>query len=148
MLKSCFFWKILPFLIQCGFGRGKQPAYCGKSSSKYFHDFILRILIYTESIKTKSRKRQVIHWFQRIFLRFSLYLASEVWQVLEDVLNLDKYFGDGDGDYVHVDEPLHVHVLSNHLHLFLIFLDYELSLIHIWRCRRSYLCRSRWSPYH
>ena len=25
---------------------------------------------------------------------------------------------------------------------------YELSLIHIWRCRRSYACRSRWSPYH
>ena len=24
----------------------------------------------------------------------------------------------------------------------------SLSLIHIWRCRRSYLCRSRWSPYH
>ena len=23
-----------------------------------------------------------------------------------------------------------------------------LSLIHIWRCRRSTLCRSRWSPYH
>ena len=25
---------------------------------------------------------------------------------------------------------------------------YYLSLIHIWRCRRSTLCRSRWSPYH
>ena len=25
---------------------------------------------------------------------------------------------------------------------------HELSLIHIWRCRRSTLCRSRWSPYH
>ena len=24
----------------------------------------------------------------------------------------------------------------------------KLSLIHIWRCRRSTLCRSRWSPYH
>ena len=24
----------------------------------------------------------------------------------------------------------------------------NLSLIHIWRCRRSTLCRSRWSPYH
>ena len=24
----------------------------------------------------------------------------------------------------------------------------ELSLIHIWRCRRDVLCRSRWSPYH
>ena len=23
-----------------------------------------------------------------------------------------------------------------------------LSLIHIWRCRRDYRCRSRWSPYH
>ena len=23
-----------------------------------------------------------------------------------------------------------------------------LSLIHIWRCRRAMLCRSRWSPYH
>ena len=61
MLKSCFFEKLLAFLIQCGFGRGKQPANCGKSSSKYFQGFILRILIYAESIKTKSRKRQVIH---------------------------------------------------------------------------------------
>ena len=26
--------------------------------------------------------------------------------------------------------------------------QYWLSLIHIWRCRRSYACRSRWSPYH
>ena len=26
--------------------------------------------------------------------------------------------------------------------------SYGLSLIHIWRCRRSYACRSRWSPYH
>ena len=24
----------------------------------------------------------------------------------------------------------------------------DLSLIHICRCRRSTLCRSRWSPYH
>ena len=24
----------------------------------------------------------------------------------------------------------------------------DLSLIHIWRCRRYSLCRSRWSPYH
>ena len=25
---------------------------------------------------------------------------------------------------------------------------WNLSLIHIWRCRRDVLCRSRWSPYH
>ena len=26
--------------------------------------------------------------------------------------------------------------------------DLDLSLIHIWRCRRLLTCRSRWSPYH
>ena len=26
--------------------------------------------------------------------------------------------------------------------------EYDLSLIHIWRCRRIERCRSRWSPYH
>ena len=69
MLKSCFFLKILVFLIQCGFGRGKGPVNCGKSSSKYFQNFILRILIYTESIKTKSRKRQMIQLFSTDFLK-------------------------------------------------------------------------------
>ena len=29
-----------------------------------------------------------------------------------------------------------------------ILVGHFLSLIHIWRCRRSTLCRSRWSPYH
>ena len=29
-----------------------------------------------------------------------------------------------------------------------IWTESVLSLIHIWRCRRSTLCRSRWSPYH
>ena len=52
MLKSCFFKKMLALLNECGFGRGKQAVNCGKSSSKYFQDFILRILIYTESSKT------------------------------------------------------------------------------------------------
>ena len=28
------------------------------------------------------------------------------------------------------------------------FQAYKLSLIHIWRCRRYAVCRSRWSPYH
>ena len=28
------------------------------------------------------------------------------------------------------------------------FQDQGLSLIHIWRCRRVTVCRSRWSPYH
>ena len=31
---------------------------------------------------------------------------------------------------------------------YFLFASMCLSLIHIWRCRRSTLCRSRWSPYH
>ena len=42
-------------------------------------------------------------------------------------MNLDKYYGDGDGYYVHVDEPPHVHVLRNQLLLSLIFLVHELG---------------------
>ena len=36
-----------------------------------------------------------------------------------------------------------LHNIANHLDMIC-----NLSLIHIWRCRRSTLCRSRWSPYH
>ena len=42
---------------------------------------------------------------------------------------------------IHEDESLKWHPLFRHG-------DWHLSLIHIWRCRRSTLCRSRWSPYH
>ena len=38
--------------------------------------------------------------------------------------------------------------LSVYLFVDLSLLAQKLSLIHIWRCRRSTLCRSRWSPYH
>ena len=46
----------------------------------------------------------------------------------------------------------HTHSLSalhstSHLHP-VHYTMHTLSLIHIWRCRRSTLCRSRWSPYH
>ena len=34
------------------------------------------------------------------------------------------------------------------LNFFSKFKYQKLSLIHIWRCRRYSLCRSRWSPYH
>ena len=30
----------------------------------------------------------------------------------------------------------------------ILYVFIDLSLIHIWRCRRLLTCRSRWSPYH
>ena len=64
-----FFLKMLSFLFQCGFGRGKQLINCGKSSSKYFQEFILGILICVESLKTWPRKRQMIQLFSTDFLK-------------------------------------------------------------------------------
>ena len=46
---------------------------------------------------------------------------------------------------------LHLYTKSFSIYLGLQFFsipNISLSLIHIWRCRRSYACRSRWSPYH
>ena len=53
----------------------------------------------------------------------------------------------------HCHEPLKVGNPSIFKSCLLRHLQWELatdhlSLIHIWRCRRSTLCRSRWSPYH
>ena len=60
--------------------------------------------------------------------------------------NITKHFNFGNLQTKNSKKPnlynkFHVLSLS-----WLIFLN--LSLIHIWRCRRSTLCRSRWSPYH
>ena len=43
-----------------------------------------------------------------------------------------------------VAEPLMQMTLFHSIMRYTVYL----SLIHIWRCRRSTLCRSRWSPYH
>ena len=42
------------------------------------------------------------------------------------------------------------HICNNHTISLLLLLLWLLllSLIHIWRCRRTLRCRSRWSPYH
>ena len=44
--------------------------------------------------------------------------------------------------------PYFLAFLSGAYHLVSRCVAQHLSLIHIWRCRRSTLCRSRWSPYH
>ena len=40
------------------------------------------------------------------------------------------------------------HIINSWIVLWKDWLALLLSLIHIWRCRRDVLCRSRWSPYH
>ena len=45
-------------------------------------------------------------------------------------------------------ELLNLNCWLRFLHSAALQSKWQLSLIHIWRCRRSYACRSRWSPYH
>ena len=49
-------------------------------------------------------------------------------------------------EYNNFDQSLG-HLKNKKIVYFCLFIQL-LSLIHIWRCRRSTLCRSRWSPYH
>ena len=46
-----------------------------------------------------------------------------------------------------LDSCFHPVIKKSHRHA-VVRPSQQLSLIHIWRCRRSTLCRSRWSPYH
>ena len=46
------------------------------------------------------------------------------------------------------DRSRHLYVSLDHKTFYFTHIISNLSLIHIWRCRRYSLCRSRWSPYH
>ena len=69
-------------------------------------------------------------WYRSIIYT---YIAFIWWK---DCKNRSSISGD-----IRPNTPNHVNTQHN-FHLL------ALSLIHIWRCRRSTLCRSRWSPYH
>ena len=76
--------------------------------------------------------------------------AFVVWNTIVSLGEQEQYYAGSDSDVgsdasnlcymVQGDNPLEVNSESE--------LDEDLSLIHIGRCRRSTLCRSRWSPYH
>eukprot|EP00826_Nyctotherus_ovalis_P064469 TRINITY_DN9458_c0_g1_i7.p2 TRINITY_DN9458_c0_g1~~TRINITY_DN9458_c0_g1_i7.p2 ORF type:complete len:100 (-),score=29.03 TRINITY_DN9458_c0_g1_i7:21-320(-) len=54
-----------------------------------------------------------------------------------------------DGTYLESDLPPPLEKLAVEVKAFMTSAHLQkLSLIHICRCRRSTLCRSRWSPYH
>ena len=72
--------------------------------------------------------------------------ASLVWSI-------DLKFStlvDGHNTHKRNGQIFEIRPLENLAPLWILRLHYGqwLSLIHIWRCRRSTLCRSRWSPYH
>ena len=78
--------------------------------------------------------------------------------IAESIINNEyddmyKGFSAGSNPTGKVNEDVKNYLLSKHYDLsnyrsknFNEFIN--LSLIHICRCRRSTLCRSRWSPYH
>ena len=77
-------------------------------------------------------------------LQMSKYLNSKIRNQMDDVLERLKSSVDEDDQrtYAILNAQLQKLELDEEE-----FVD-ELSLIHIWRCRRLLTCRSRWSPYH
>ena len=80
---------------------------------------------------TKSQKYDKHHWF--FFGIFGI--LGQILRLLVKITWFLSFSGKNDAESL-------CHFVK------IPFLDPKLSLIHIWRCRRYSLCRSRWSPYH
>ena len=95
--------------------------------------------------KLNQTLRLAKRWYYEKKLEDAKSNTHATWKILNEVLNRKKsrpqlntiFKSDGQ----EISDPVEV---ANR------FCSYfsSLSLIHIWRCRRSTLCRSRWSPYH
>ena len=90
----------------------------------------------------------VIHTFVAIcswnMVMHGMHSGVNSWVYLKTSKQVARY---GVRNEVHICYPQRCRaVASSRTGLLYTFIN--LSLIHIWRCRRSTLCRSRWSPYH
>ena len=93
--------------------------------------------IWTKTLE-EGAKAPVIVWLHG----GGYFAGSSIEQVSYDGFNMCK-----NGDVVVVSINHRLNILG-YLDLSPFGEKYKLSLIHIRRCRRIALCRSRWSPYH
>ena len=80
------------------------------------------------------QKRCVLFWFSAGRRPMHRYLFTDFnWWFIKKNMYVKTFF---------VGEKSNTKIFFYHFRM------YTLSLIHIWRCRRYAVCRSRWSPYH
>ena len=90
----------------------------------------------------------VLNIFSSMFMHGGLtHIIFNMWFLWIFGDNIESIFGHKKYLLFYFLWPNTLSILSPNIHKNHI-LKIILSLIHIWRCRRSTLCRSRWSPYH
>ena len=91
---------------------------------------------------TKGKERKIFFFFW-IHERNEAMLSSNIGQGQKDCSNRWPAGGNENNksEITLTVDVLNKSITHTHTHT-------HLSLIHIWRCRRGVLCRSRWSPYH
>ena len=130
-----------------------SPPWSGRGShnSCLLCDNCIIIAFHLQHIPNTDALARLHLWFMlRNFTTF--YQILSTLRILKESVNnrrLRKYFiiPPWHGDWEHLDKLFHhIDIMWRCFKCYLFQL--YLSLIHIWRCRRYSLCRSRWSPYH
>ena len=103
---------------------------------------VLRMIVRNDKIVIpKTLQQRVVEWYH-------WHLCHPGETCTENTIHL-HYWWDKLRDTVHnVCNKCHTCQMTKKTFQKYGHLPEKLSLIHIWRCRRSYACRSRWSPYH
>ena len=139
-----------------------RPVHWTRSSlhlqDAHFHSLIIKHHCSSDYIKNTGTCTLFYSFFQvhfkqpQILQRSSEKLYRIVTEAMSEALYDTQWKGSKQWMHELVSElSLMFHLTQNWLYQWRVFPGNEvnaLSLIHIWRCRRSTLCRSRWSPYH
>ena len=148
---------ILLFVVSCGLSMASCYFFRGQSVSVGFGAYAVYLAIVSYFLMIKLRissdnVEKTIFYMSIIFCFCYLYQIS--------VYPKEIFISENSSINTELDITLrrirmpgmslasfcYFYSLSKFLHKNYIYII--LSLIHIWRCRRYSLCRSRWSPYH
>ena len=79
----------------------------------------------------------------RYFIRYMQ--VPKIWKIMKsEIVQVPSILDKGYPTYSDFVLHVNIHIFHRYSHWSIL----NLSLIHIWRCRRWRSCRSRWSPYH
>ena len=142
---SCFTWnwEVCNLRPACISASHSHPICYNSSNSSVFNK--LKLILQT--------KLKLVIIFQLDLTSSAIAEGSRDAQVSRNLCNYETFHLNKDCNQqmtlkVCTPEVITISAFRQAIYHFLFVACCYLSLIHIWRCRRSYACRSRWSPYH
>ena len=148
------------FIIGYNIKKEYHPSYCIRILNPFIIFSVISCLcfgfleIFTNDIQYLNNAYRVSGSFKFHQLAFGMFLFTIITCVIflkynaNDKILKKIIFGIVLALLLYLFMRVNSRLLSLSLFSSLLAVTFILSLIHIWRCRRYSLCRSRWSPYH